>query len=403
MTLGAIILRLEGVILPTGEIFHSAANEVLEDAGFDHKINRDSFAQEFGSYVCKDRFLSYAAQFLRRRRQSEDLQTLLEVVYRRIVVSAERSLLTNPPALCDGVRELVSACSSAGLQCGVVTSINIDVARQLMSSALGDVPVFAPSGMKNDWTGTAVERAQNALMCALKGLQQAPANCLALQSSSFGLAAAEYTGIPAVAVIGASALNGGLYGARSIVDDLPQLAARRLADGEKASGATLLQVLKELHAKGRPLRTGSNAMQVHHILKDKGADIKSVHPSDCVDFVAKRLAEEKVGALVVLSPAGALEGIVSERDIVRGLASHGCELLAMSVSNIMTRSVITCSPADSIYGVAKVMTNRRIRHVPVSERGQLVGLISIGDVLSRRLEEVQLEVDVLRDYTIALK
>ncbi|MGL4395381.1 MAG: CBS domain-containing protein [Hyphomicrobium sp.] len=144
-------------------------------------------------------------------------------------------------------------------------------------------------------------------------------------------------------------------------------------------------------------------MQVQDILKTKGSAVKSVRPTDRVQTLARRLAEDKVGAMVVIGDTGTLDGIVSERDIARALAAHGCELLDKPVSEIMTTVVITCAPKDSLYGVAKLMTTRRIRHVPVSDNGQLVGLVSIGDVLNHRLEELQLEANVLRDYAIALR
>lgn len=405
MKLRAMIIRFEGVVFPTCEAFRLATNEVLAEAGFDHVIGPEEFALQFGHYICKERFFDYAAQFLLRRRRSDDLSTLLEMTYRRIIVTAEQALAANPPTVREGVLDLISAGREAGIKFAVVTSINVDTANPLVSAPLAGVPVFAPARMKNQWTGTALQRSADALGCALEGLDLPPHGCLALQSSSYGLAAAESAGVPAVAIIGQSALNGGLYGARAVADNLFDLVAEKSPSPDQNSGEILLKRLRALHAsEGNFIGSHrSNAMQVHHILKDKGPAIKSVNPTDSVQTVAKRLSDEKVGAMVVISPLGTLEGIVSERDLVRGIATEGCDLLGMPVSSIMTRAVITCSPADSLYGVAKVMTNRRIRHLPVSELGKLVGLISIGDVLSRRLEEVQLEADVLRDYTIALK
>lgn len=144
-------------------------------------------------------------------------------------------------------------------------------------------------------------------------------------------------------------------------------------------------------------------MKVIDILHHKGDAVKSVSPTDTVHLLSCRLSQDKIGAMVVISQTGALEGIVSERDVTRGLAEHGHSLLTMHVSDIMTRAVITCSPNDTLYEVAEVMTKRRIRHLPVLDGGMLAGLISIGDVLSRRLKEVELEANVLRDYTIALR
>lgn len=142
-------------------------------------------------------------------------------------------------------------------------------------------------------------------------------------------------------------------------------------------------------------------MRVASILKTKGSAVKAVTSHDTIRGLALRLKAEGVGALVVLSEKGEIEGIISERDLARGLAEHGSELAAMKVADLMTKAVITCTPDDSIVSVSKTMTQRRIRHLPVMEGGKLVGLISIGDVLHYRLDEMQQEVNVLRDYAIA--
>lgn len=405
MTLDAIIVRLEGVVFDTSETFRVAANEVLDDAGFRHHIDRETFALHFGYYICKERFFDYAATYLHPRRRSEDLQNLIEITYRRMIVTAERALLAAPPRPRRELAELLDAGRAAGLKFGVVASSKAETAETLIAAALAGVPVFAPSNMRNAWTGTAFERSLDALNAAFEGLRVAPAACFALLSSSYGLAAADAAGVPVAAIIGPTSLNGGIYGARAVVDELVDLAEGLEPVAGEGRGETILRAVRQLHAVGTNIvkSHGSGLMYVHGILKDKGASVKSVGPADPIQSVAKRLADEKIGAVVILSNSGTLEGIVSERDIVRGLSVHGCDLLGMPVSNIMTRAVITCAPADSLYGVAKVMTHRRIRHLPVSDSGKLVGLISIGDVLSRRLEEVQLEADEPGANTTALR
>jgi CBS domain-containing protein len=94
-------------------------------------------------------------------------------------------------------------------------------------------------------------------------------------------------------------------------------------------------------------------------------------------------------------------GIISERDIVRGLAKHGAAVAALSVSDLMTPEVLTCSPNDTIAEIMAVMTAQRFRHLPVVEDGRLAGIVSIGDVVKYRLDETKLEVDSLRDYVLA--
>ena len=144
-------------------------------------------------------------------------------------------------------------------------------------------------------------------------------------------------------------------------------------------------------------------MRVVDILKEKGLDVKTVKSGDSIQMLARCLSEEKVGAMVVVGAHGAIDGIISERDVIRGLAAYGTKVTTMPVSDLMTKTVITCSPLDSILAVTRVMTQRRIRHLPVIENGKLTGLISMGDLLKHRIEEVELEANVLRDYTIALR
>lgn len=144
-------------------------------------------------------------------------------------------------------------------------------------------------------------------------------------------------------------------------------------------------------------------MRVSDILKAKGSAVKSIPPAATIRALADALRKELVGAMVVTDAKGALQGIISERDLARGLADFGGDLSAMSVADLMTKSVVTCAPGDSVAAISKVMTQRRIRHLPVVVDGSLVGLVSIGDVLKHRLDEVQLEASVLRDYAIARK
>jgi CBS domain-containing protein len=107
--------------------------------------------------------------------------------------------------------------------------------------------------------------------------------------------------------------------------------------------------------------------------------------------------------MIVSDDGTSIDGIISERDLAYGLAAHGRELPRIAVSKLMTKVVLVCSPEDSITDVMKLMTQRRIRHLPVKDGAQLVGIISIGDVLKHRLGEVQLEANVLRDYAMAAR
>ncbi len=142
-------------------------------------------------------------------------------------------------------------------------------------------------------------------------------------------------------------------------------------------------------------------MQVDNILKSKRPAVLWVSPVMTIGEVAERLRSTDVGALIVSNDGEALHGLISERDIAQGLAVHGAALLSLKVQDLMTRSVISCSPEDNIAEIARIMTMRRIRHIPVVENGRVVGVISIGDVLKSRISEIELEANVLRDLAVA--
>ena len=142
-------------------------------------------------------------------------------------------------------------------------------------------------------------------------------------------------------------------------------------------------------------------MKVDDILRVKGYDVETVRPDAKVLMAVHRMRMQNVGALVV-SRDGKVEGVLSERDIVRGLTRHGADLLEMSVVAIMSRPVPVCSPDDSIVTVMAQMTRTRNRHVPVVDAaGNLCGIVSLGDVVKHRLEDVELEANVLRDAYLA--
>ncbi len=139
-------------------------------------------------------------------------------------------------------------------------------------------------------------------------------------------------------------------------------------------------------------------MLVRHIVSVSGADVATTRPDATIADAAKLLKERNVGALVITTVDGRLAGILSERDLVRGLPDHGADLLALKVKDRMTAEVTTCSPDDRVDGIMKLMTEGRFRHLPVVEDGKLVGIVSIGDVVKSRLEELESETTTLREY-----
>ena len=142
-------------------------------------------------------------------------------------------------------------------------------------------------------------------------------------------------------------------------------------------------------------------MSVGEILKAKGVEVTTIQSDASVADAIERLRDERIGALVVSGDGRTIEGVLSERDIIVGLADHREALLGMKVRDLMTTSVATCSPEDGVEKVMLEMTELRARHFPVVDRERLVGIVSIGDVVKNRLDEVQLEKSVLRDTYIA--
>lgn len=142
-------------------------------------------------------------------------------------------------------------------------------------------------------------------------------------------------------------------------------------------------------------------MKVFEILKAKGRDVVTVRPEETIKVLSHRLRMEQIGSVIVSSDGQTVDGIISERDIVHGLAEHGAVLLDKPVSELMTKSVSTCASDDTISALMKLMTHKRVRHLPVVERGKLVGIVSVGDVVKYRLDEIELEANVMRDYAIA--
>lgn len=139
-------------------------------------------------------------------------------------------------------------------------------------------------------------------------------------------------------------------------------------------------------------------MLVRHIVSVSGADVATVRPDTTIADAAKLLKERNVGALVVTTEDGRLAGILSERDLVRGLPDHGADLLALKAKDRMTAEVTTCTPDDRVDDIMKLMTDGRFRHLPVVEEGKLIGIVSIGDVVKSRLEELESETTTLRQY-----
>lgn len=142
-------------------------------------------------------------------------------------------------------------------------------------------------------------------------------------------------------------------------------------------------------------------MSIGAILRDKGAGVVAVGPGERLDGVARKLSAHRIGAVLVRDEAGAVIGILSERDLVRAIADRGEAALALSAAEVMTRDVVTVGLSTPVQEAMEIMTDRRFRHLPVMDEGRLVGLVSIGDCVKARIAEAEQEAEALRSFVIA--
>jgi CBS domain-containing protein len=139
-------------------------------------------------------------------------------------------------------------------------------------------------------------------------------------------------------------------------------------------------------------------MNVKAILAAKGGEIVCIEPTADLAAATQLLSANRIGAVLIKGAGGHIAGILSERDIVRALSQHGSAALSLPIGQVMTREVTTCTEDDNIATIMERMTDGKFRHMPVVGKGKLVGLISIGDVVKQRVEEIERESDALRDY-----
>jgi CBS domain-containing protein len=143
-------------------------------------------------------------------------------------------------------------------------------------------------------------------------------------------------------------------------------------------------------------------MSIENILAQKGTDVATISPDASIKTASDWLRAKNIGALVVMS-GNELLGLISEREIIRAFSHYGEAIASMSVKEIMQHGIITVSPDESVIHVMKLMTRHRVRHMPVLRDGRLAGIISIGDVVKHRLDDLELETRVLRDAYMAAR
>jgi CBS domain-containing protein len=139
-------------------------------------------------------------------------------------------------------------------------------------------------------------------------------------------------------------------------------------------------------------------MNVEHILRDKGRHVVTIEPHQTLGEAARLLSERRIGAVIVADGRQPVNGILSERDIVRAVAKEGAAALDRPVAQHMTAKVVTCNGQSAIHELMELMTQGKFRHVPVVEQGQLRGIVSIGDIVKHRLAEIESEHQALREY-----
>ena len=142
-------------------------------------------------------------------------------------------------------------------------------------------------------------------------------------------------------------------------------------------------------------------MKLAELIKGKHSEVVKIRTNSKIAEAANAMTQNRIGALLVEDESGTIAGILSERDIVRGMGPHGADLHDVEVSELMTRDLIRCSSQDTVNEAMAMMTDRRIRHLPVFDDDELVGFISIGDLVKCRIMEVQGEAEALRQYIMS--
>jgi CBS domain-containing protein len=141
-------------------------------------------------------------------------------------------------------------------------------------------------------------------------------------------------------------------------------------------------------------------MNIAQILKSKGRAVATARPDVTLGEVIAKLAQKKIGAIVIVGDNGEVAGILSERDVIRRLVERGADALQETASQSMTAAVITCQESSTLDELMELMTQGRFRHVPVIEDGALVGIVSIGDIVKHHIAEVEMEVSAMRGYFV---
>ncbi len=411
MTLEVIIIRADGAFAETEELRRQAFVAAFSEAGFSWDASKTEFVKSRGLGSLQQRMGAFVRQHLKRRPEAPDVDALIAAMHRRAGKVFCELLDAGALVPRPGMRDLIVAARREGVRLALVSTMRRAEVDRLVTQGLGSLGAGAFE------TITVLSDSECAVAACDLYRQVAadvaidPARCLVIEASLSAAAAAKAAGFPVLVTRVARCLESPNAGdSAGVFEDLSGILTwagiKRLDPRNTADRADLLAALQRFHAccgHDGDQFIGGEGMRVSDILKTKGSAVKTIDATASMRALAQGLRIEAVGAMVVKDAKGAVQGIISERDLSRGVAEFGADLPSMPVSALMTKSVITCSPDDSVAAVAQVMTQRRIRHLPVVVDGALAGVISIGDVLKYRLDEVQLEANVLRDYAMARK
>jgi len=139
-------------------------------------------------------------------------------------------------------------------------------------------------------------------------------------------------------------------------------------------------------------------MKISQVLREKGDYVATIAEDASVADALNQLVEKKIGAVVATNAGGQISGVLSERDIIFGLSSFGESVLRKRVKDLMPQELHTCTPNDTMFKAMSMMTDRRLRHVPILEGGELMGIVSVGDAVKARIAEIEREAEALREY-----
>lgn len=411
MTLQAIIIRADGAFAETEELRRQAFITAFKEAGFDWTIDRAAFGLSRRLGSLKDRMAHFVRQYMKRRGETPDIEQLATAMHRTACKVFQNLVAGGALQPRAGIRELVVTARKEDVRLALVGNMKREDADQMLTHALGSrgPELFDSMTLVSD--ADAVLPDEDLYNQALGQIGIDRSHCLAIESTVRGATAAAAVGLRVITTRSAFCNDYPAAGdSIGVFEDLPSVLSRsgeRRLDGLSADErAQLFSALQYLHCGTEATNsspTGVVFMRVSDILKVKGSAVKTVESTATIRALAQAMKLEGVGAMVVKNADGGVKGIISERDMARGLAQYGTDLSSLPVSALMTETVVTCAPEDTVATVAKVMTQRRIRHLPVVVEGKLVGLVSIGDVLKHRLDEVQLEANVLRDFALARK